>query len=121
MRVLVIPALVMLLGAGSASAADTYAAIALNQKSGATGYGYRFTSRSGAEERALQQCGSGCIVVAWVRNQCLSLATGRSYGYGYALSTNDATAMQRAVAECGKRTSNCEVNTTICSSRLPGG
>jgi hypothetical protein len=37
------------------------------------------------------------------------------------MAANDATAMQRAVEECGKRASNCEVNTTICSSRLPGG
>jgi len=104
-----------------AAAADTYAAIAFNKQSGATGYSYRHTSRARAEERALQECGRGCEIVAWASNQCLSLATGRGNGYGYALSTNDANAMERAVQECGKRTNNCEVNTTICSDRLPGG
>jgi hypothetical protein len=104
-----------------AAAQDTYAAIAFNKQNGATGYGYRHTSRAGAEERALQECGRGCEIVAWVRNQCLSLATGRGNGYGYAMSTNDANAMERAVEECEKQTNSCEVNTTICSARLPGG
>jgi hypothetical protein len=63
-----------------AAAQDTYAAIALNQQTGATGYSYRHTSRAGAEERALQECGRGCVIVAWVRNQCLSLATGHGKG-----------------------------------------
>jgi hypothetical protein len=104
-----------------AAAQDTYAAIAFNKQSGATGYGYRHTSRARAEERALQECGRGCEIVAWVRNQCLSLATGHGNGYGYAMSTNDANAMERAVEECAKHTNRCEVNTTICSARLPGG
>jgi len=104
-----------------AAAQETFAAIALNQQTGATGYSYRHTSRAGAEERALQECGRACIVVAWVRNQCLSLATGQSNGYGYAMATNDAIAMQRAVEECQKRARGCEVNITICSARLPGG
>jgi hypothetical protein len=113
---------VSVFAAGEAAAQqDTYAAIALNKETGATGYSYRFNSRAGAEEKALQECGRGCIVVAWVRNQCLSLATGRGYGYGYGLSANDAAAMDRAVEECRKQTDRCEVNTTICSSRLPGG
>jgi hypothetical protein len=102
-------------------AADTFAAIAFNKQTGATGYGYRATSRARAEEKALQECGRGCEIVAWVRNQCLSFATGRGNGYGYAPSTNDASAMERAVAECAKRTDSCEVNTTICSDRMPGG
>jgi hypothetical protein len=109
------------LPAGEAVADDTFAAIAFNKQTGATGYGYRSTSRAGAEERALQECGRGCEIVAWVRNQCLSLATGRGHGYGYAISTDDANAMERAVEECEKRTGSCEVNTTICSARLPGG
>jgi hypothetical protein len=104
-----------------AAAQDTYAAIAFNKQSGATGYSYRHPSRARAEERALQECGRGCELVAWVRNQCLSLATGRGNAYGYAMATNDARAMEQAVVECEKRARGCEVNTTICSSRLPGG
>ena len=122
MRSIVVAALCLFAFAPrEAAAADTYAAIAFNKQSAATGYSYRHISRARAEEGALQECGRGCVIVAWVRNQCLSLATGHGNGYGYATSTNDATAMQRAVGECAKQTRNCEVNTTICSTRLPGG
>jgi len=120
-RLMVVAVCLSALASQVAMAADTFAAIAFNKETGATGYGYRAVSRARAEEKALQECGPGCVVVAWVRNQCLSLATGRGNGYGFSPSTNDATAMQRAVDECQKRTSNCEVNTTICSARLPGG
>ena len=92
MKWLVVIAALCLLAFASreAAAQDTYAAIAFNKQSGATGYSYRHASRARAEERALQECGRGCAIVAWVRNQCMSLATGRGNGYGYAMATNDA-------------------------------
>jgi hypothetical protein len=105
----------------AAAQGATYAAIAFNKQTGATGYGYRARSRAAAEEKALQECGRGCVIVAWVSNQCLSLATGRGNRYGYSMSTNDARAMEQAVEQCERQTNNCEVNTTICSNRLPGG
>jgi hypothetical protein len=113
--------LALLPGRQAAAQGTSYAAIAFNKQTGATGYGYRATSRAAAEEKALQECGRGCVIVAWVRDQCLSLATGRGNGYGYGFSTNDARAMEVAVEQCERQTSNCEVNTTICSNRLPGG
>ena len=68
--------------ASAAFAADTYAAIAFSKRDGTYGYGNKYGSRAEAEERALQECGPGCTIVMWVRNQCAGLAVGRGRGYG---------------------------------------
>jgi hypothetical protein len=99
-----------------AAAADTYAAIAFSKASGAEGHGNRFHSRSGAEERALQECGRGCSIVAWARNQCLAFAVGRGNGYGYSMSTNEDGVVRGALSECRKQTNGCEFKSIVCSA-----
>jgi hypothetical protein len=99
-----------------ASAQNRYAAIAFNKETGASGRSYRYPDRSGAEERALQECGRGCAVVAWVRNQCLVLAVGSGNGYGYSMAVNESRAASGALAQCRTRTSGCRVSLGACSN-----
>jgi serine/threonine-protein kinase len=105
--------------AGCASAAfadDTYAAIAYSKDSGTYGYANKYRSRREAEERALQECGPGCSVVMWVRNQCAGLAVGRGRGYGTYRGENERIVGDAAINECERFTSSCELKATVCSA-----
>jgi hypothetical protein len=104
------------LGVTEAVAADTYGAIAFSPSSGADGYSYNFSSRSGAEEKALQECGRGCKVVIWFRNACAALAVGRGNGYGSYYAVDEEDAVEGAINECRKNTSNCGIKRQVCSS-----
>src|SRR5262245_13416608 len=99
-----------------ALAADTFAAIAFNKATGAEGRSFRYDTRAGAEERALQECGRGCAVVAWVKNQCLAFAVGRGNGYGYYMSTDEAGVVGGALTECRQRASGCPLKSMVCSA-----
>jgi hypothetical protein len=98
-----------------AAAQNNYAAIAFNKETGGSGRSYNYPSRARAEERALEECGRGCFVVAWIRNQCLALAVGRGNGYGYSMSVGARRAAEGALFECRKRTDNCRLNSETCS------
>jgi hypothetical protein len=105
--------------AGCASAAladDTYAAIAYSKDSGAYGYANKYGSRRAAEERALQECGPGCSVVMWVRNECAGLAVGRGRGYGTFRGMNERIVGDAAINQCERYTSSCELKATVCSA-----
>lgn len=97
-------------------AQNRYAAVAFNKETGALGRSYRYPDRTGAEERALQECGPGCAVVAWARNQCLVVAVGSGNGYGYAMAVNEKRAAGGAMAQCRQRTSACRVGLGTCSN-----
>ena len=59
----------LLTAPASARADDTYAAIAYSPKTGAYGFGDKYDSRKGAEEKALAECkGDDALVVVWVKN-----------------------------------------------------
>jgi serine/threonine-protein kinase len=106
----------LMAGCGSrAFAADTYAAIAYSKETGAYGYGNKYRSRDDAEERALQECGPGCTVVMWVRNQCAGLAVGRGKGYGTYRGENERIVGDAAINQCEGYTSDCELKVTVCS------
>ncbi len=113
----ILAALTLVVGwAQGALAADTYAAIALSKASGAYGYGNGFGSRDEAEERALQECGAGCTIVLWVKNQCAGLAVGRGHGYGTYMGANERIVGDGSLNACEGYTSDCEVKVTVCSA-----
>jgi serine/threonine-protein kinase len=104
------------LAAQEAAAADTYAAIAYSTVNGYSGYGNRYPSRAGAEERALQECGESCEVVMWVRNECAVLVTGKGYGYGTNRSADEDEAVAGAIAQCELYTTDCTNIVMACSA-----
>ena len=107
---------VFALGAREAAAADTYGAIAFSKETGASGYGNRYPSRDGAEERALQECGPGCDVVMWVRNECAALVIGKDNGYGTNRGTDENEAVQGVIAQCEQYTTDCGQIVMTCSA-----
>jgi Domain of unknown function (DUF4189) len=100
-----------------AAADDNYGAIAFSTDSGAHGYSYDFGSRGEAEERALQECGSGCEVVLWFKNSCGALAAGEGNGYGTAWAGNREAAEDAALRVCAQNAGNCSVKAWACTTR----
>ena len=115
--VLVLASLVVLMGSPTAAAADYYAAIAYSTESGAVGYSNDFSSRAGAENRALAECGADCEVVVWFKNGCGALATGADNGWGSAWATSRAAAETTALANCANETTSCTIERWVCTSR----
>src|SRR4051812_29540671 len=105
----VIVVLLSLAWSRGASAADHYGAIAFSQDSGNVGYAYDYASRAAAEERAVEECGSGCEVVVWFRNACGALATGDDNGYGSGWATSRGEAEKIALSGCNDNVKNCSV------------
>jgi serine/threonine-protein kinase len=106
------------LPASHTASAASYGAIAYATSSGVWGYSYGYSSRGGAESRALRECrsrGRGCRAIVWFREACGALATGRNNGYGWAWNTSRRAARQRAMAECRNRTSGCRIRVDVCS------
>ena len=113
---MVIAGLIVTSSGGIAAADDTYAAIAFSKETGASGWSHRFGTRAGAEEKALQECGPGCSVVLWVRNQCAGLSVGHGRGYGTYMGANERIVGDASLNECLKRTTDCVVKATVCSA-----
>ncbi len=88
--------------AGRARGDDTFAAIAYNKVEGFYGYGYRFGTRTGAQNAALNECEirsvdpTRCRIRVWVKNGCASVGRVISGGvvssvpWGFAGSCNNA-------------------------------
>jgi serine/threonine-protein kinase len=100
-----------------AMADDSYGAIAFSTESGASGHSYNYGSREEAEERALQECGSGCEVVLWFKNGCGALAVGNNNGWGTGWSGSREEAENNALNQCSQQTSNCDVKVRACTAR----
>jgi len=100
-----------------AAAADNYGAIAFSQDSGKVGWAYDYQSRSGAEERAREECGSDCEIVLWIMNACGALATGDDNGYGTGWAGNRERAEEIALTNCEENADNCRINRWICTTR----
>ena len=102
----------------TAALADYYGAIAFSQDSGSVGYSYDYGTQSGAEQRALRECGNdGCMVVVWFRNACGALAIGDGNGYGTGWAVRREDAEQIALSNCSQYTDNCDNNTWACTTR----
>lgn len=73
--------------AATASAAtDRYVAVALSPEKGPAGWGAKFSSENGAQQRSLTECansgGTHCVMAAWSKNGCVALAVGDQDAYG---------------------------------------
>jgi serine/threonine-protein kinase len=102
----------------AAADAREFGAIAFSSQSGAHGYSHNYSSRAGAEQRALSGCrnnGRGCRVVIYFHDACGALAVGDGNGSGYSWGASRREAERRALSNCNGYTSSCEVVRWICS------
>jgi hypothetical protein len=112
LRILVVAAAI--LGtAGPALAA--FGALAYSPATGNYGYSYGYSTRAGAESRALGGCKVGsCRVVAWYQNACGALAKG-STGWGAAWAASRAKAEASAIRTCRGQSAKCRIIAWSCS------
>ena len=106
-------------GSAGTSSKETFAAIAFSKDTGGNGYAYQYDNRSGAEARALKECGafaSDCIIATWFGNACGALAVGDGNGWGSSWADNVIKAERDALASCRSYgNKNCEIKVSICS------
>jgi hypothetical protein len=110
-------------GANSwADDSEYHAAIAYSKSTGLSGYSYGYSSRTAAENAAVEACNArDAVVLTWTRNAWTALATAddRSY-YGHAWGNTAEEAMTKALAACSKvANSPCRIHT--CVFAKPGG
>jgi Domain of unknown function (DUF4189) len=95
-----------------------YAAIAYSPTTGAYGFGNKFDSRKGAEDKALAECKADDAKVAGsVKNGWCILAVGDFDASIYACGDNSdkAEARKTAMAECGKLVKPCHIVSSVSS------
>ncbi len=80
------------------------------------GYGYDYPTQQGADRRALNACGYGCVVISRFINQCAAYATGSGTTYGWATADSLKSAEIRAIEECNGRDGNCEIRMSVCTT-----
>jgi hypothetical protein len=100
------------------SAPVRYTAIALSNSTMATGTSWGYSSRAGAEQRALSECSKrarDCKVVDWAWNQCLALATANDGSWGVDSALYVDIAQARALGQCNKVAKGCVVKLHPCS------
>lgn len=85
----------------SAFASGPFCSIAFSPSTGRYGHGEGYSTRAGADSRALSECGTyDARVVAWAYHGYVALAVGDGrYGTGYSTSLRDAK--RKAVRNCG--------------------
>lgn len=94
---------------------DRFGAIAYSKSSGRYGYGFGKTSRSDAENAALQECGSSdAFIAVWAKNRWIALAAGYGTTYGYGWSgESEADAQSRSLSACSEHGSGCHVLVSV--------
>ena len=103
-----------------------FAAIAVDRADAAYGYGQDYTTRSGAERRALRECRrfsttDGCRNVVWVRNGCAAVAVrqradGRVTRMAWGLGASRTQAKFRAVSACQEDGRRCRALASVCTT-----
>ncbi len=89
---------------------DSFAAVAYSPETGSFGYSYNHGSRWSAEQAALESCeASDARIVCWVNRGFCALALGDDKacwgtGWSYGDDATNTEAIDRALAECRKRT-----------------
>ena len=106
-------------GTAGGSSKKTFGAIAFSRDTGANGYSFQYDSRSGAEARALKECGvhaSDCTVASSFSDACGALAVGDGNGWGSSRAESIIKAERNALATCRSyENTNCEIEVSVCS------
>jgi hypothetical protein len=85
---------------GPGNAPIDYGSIAVNRGNGHTGGGFGPT-KGIAEKLARQNCGSGCVIALWVRNECGALIAVQPGQYAAGLGPTPPAAVQDALQRAG--------------------
>lgn len=111
-------ALAMSLGATQVLAAG---ALAIDSNQGQQyGFAYNYSSSGQAEQRALNECGSGCQIVFRFSRTCAAYAADQARGsnaYGWGYGPSAGAAQNTALAECRSRGSSCMVRVWGCDNQ----
>ena len=110
---------IALASAGNASANG---ALAIDSNQGPRyGFSHDYPTMSGAERRALNECGRGCRVVLRFSTGCGAYAADQARGstvYGWGTARSGQGAQNRAMSECRAHGgSSCVVRAWACNSR----
>lgn len=101
-----------------------FAAIAYSVPTGTYGYGFRYTSRAAAEQRALQECNQrvpaqDCQALFWFQDACGSLARAPSGAYGWAWDQQIQDSEREALKQCTSYGgTDCQILLNLCSDRV---
>ena len=106
-------------GSAGSNSKKTFGAIAFSRDTGANGYSFQYDNRSGAEARALKECGayaSDCTVASSFSDACGALAVGDGNGWGASRAESIIKAERNALATCRSYdNTNCEIKVSVCS------
>ncbi len=105
-------------GGGGSDNPTPYGAVAINWTTRVAGMAGRYDSQAGADNRALSECGSGCIVVEqfFGTGKCAAVAKGSNGAIGWAVSTSANEAVEKAIAQCvSVRGVSCAVIVAGCN------
>lgn len=105
-----------------ARAQTYYGAITYSEATGTHGFSYDYSSRAGAESRAVNECenvsGRGdCFVLVWFRNACGALAESYDGAYGSGWGGDRAIAEQYALQSCSQYGRGCSITRWVCTTR----
>ncbi len=99
------------------SLGSTYwGAIAINRRTGDTGYSYDFSTESQATKAALSECEGDCEIGVSFYNSCGAIAHSsktRRYGDGWD-DEYSSRAEREALKNCGQK--DCEIVQSVCTS-----
>jgi hypothetical protein len=97
-----------------------FAAIANSRTTGRWGSANGWEYRADAENVARKMChAADADVVVYVKDGYVALAVGDNGIYGAGYGTTRKQAEEMALRECGKRTSNAKMATSVCSASVP--
>ncbi len=95
--------------------ADWKGSIAYNNDNGRYGVAFNYHVQREADSRAIQECGSGCKVIARFANNCAALAIDH-LTYGWATSFNKRKAKRKATKVCKKHGGRkCRIKISVCN------
>lgn len=102
--------------------ASANGALAIDSNQGPRyGFSYDYPTMSGAEQRALNECGPGCRIALRFRTGCGAYAADQSRGstvYGWGTAGSGTAAQNRAMSECRAHGgTRCIVRAWACNSR----
>lgn len=93
-----------------------WGAIAINRRTGHTGWSYDYSTESAAMSEALKGCEGDCEIGVSFYNSCAAIAHSaatRRYGDGWNDSSQGA-AEKKALATCGQK--DCRILQSVCTS-----
>jgi hypothetical protein len=98
---------------------DSYSAIAYSKSTGHFAAAVAKPSASAAEVEAVHKCeAKDAKVVVSTKNQCCALAIGKDKAaYGVGVGATEKEAQEKALEECKKKTTECQVVVTLAAKK----